>query len=200
MPQDSENLKVLVNLKKKTEKKIENLNTEIKEANKLLDTVNSILIEKGFKRGDSKDLKIQKDETKPERQVPLTEEKQTKSRFLESESVIPLNTMEDIPLAIIYANKEALHVLPDERKKFNVNTPPFYPFLVERVLEKMREKDEELVRVGELAIEKMFNYDIISENDLIREIVIRNVNEDRLRELKSSIRWTLEKMYEKTKG
>ena len=200
MPQDSENLKVLVNLKKKTEKKIENLNTEIKEANKLLDTVNSILIEKGFKRGDSKDLKIQKDETKPERQVPLTEEKQTKSRFLESESVIPLNTMEDIPLAIIYANKEALHVLPDERKKFNVNTPPFYPFLVERVLEKMREKDGELVKVGELAIEKMFNYDIISENDLIREIVIRNVNEDRLRELKSSIRWTLEKMYEKTKG
>jgi hypothetical protein len=28
--------------------------------------------------------------------------------------------------------------------------------------------------------------------------VLRNVDEDRLRELKSSIRWTLEKMYEKT--
>lgn len=200
MPQDSEKLKVLVNLKKKTEKRIESLNTEIKEANELLDTVNSILLEKGFKRGNTKDLKIQKGEAAPENQIPLTEEKQIRPSFLESESVIPLNTMEDIPLAIIYANKEALHVLPDERKNFNVNTPPFYPFLVERVLEKMREKDGELVRVGELAIEKMFNYDIISENDLIREIIIKNVNEDRLRELKSSIRWTLEKMYEKTKS
>ena len=90
-----------------------------------------------------------------------------------------------------------MHVLPDESKKFNVNTPPFYPFLVERVLEKMREKDGELVRIGDLTLEKMFNYDIISENDLIREIVIRNVSEDRLRELKSSIRWTFEKMFEK---
>jgi hypothetical protein len=30
--------------------------------------------------------------------------------------------------------------------------------------------------------------------------VIRNVDEERLRELKSSIRWTLEKMYEKTRN
>jgi hypothetical protein len=35
---------------------------------------------------------------------------------------------------------------------------------------------------------------------LLREIVIRNVDEERLRELKSSIRWTLEKMYEKTRS
>jgi hypothetical protein len=103
-------------------------------------------------------------------------------------------------LAIIYVDKEALHVLPDETKQFNVNTPPFQPFLVERVLAKMQEKDSELVRMGQLAADKMFAYNIMREGDLIREIVIRNVDDDRLKELKSSIRWTLEKMYEKTKG
>jgi hypothetical protein len=46
----------------------------------------------------------------------------------------------------------------------------------------------------------MFAYNIVREGDLIREIIIRNVDEERLRELKSSIRWTLEKMYEKTKS
>ncbi len=197
MSQDSKKLKTLVNLKKETEKRIENLKIEIKKATELLTTLNWILIERGFKRGDTKDVKRLKDKAVPLTQIPFIEEKQGKSRFLQSESVIPLKTRDDIPLAIIYVNKEALHVLPDESKKFNVNTPPFYPFLVERVLEKMREKDGELVRIGELTLEKMFNYDIISEDDIVREIVIKNVSEDRLGELKSSIRWTFEKMYEK---
>jgi hypothetical protein len=44
----------------------------------------------------------------------------------------------------------------------------------------------------------MFAYNVVTEGDLIRELILRNVDEDRLKELKSSIRWTLEKMYEKT--
>jgi len=64
----------------------------------------------------------------------------------------------------------------------------------------MQDKDAELVRMKQLPQDKMFSYNIIREGDLIREIVIRNVDEDRFKELKSSIRWTLEKMYEKVKG
>jgi hypothetical protein len=63
---------------------------------------------------------------------------------------------------------------------------------------KMQDKDDELVREGQLTTDKKFAYDIVSEGDLLREIVLKNVDEDRLKELKSSIRWTLEKMYEKT--
>jgi len=40
----------------------------------------------------------------------------------------------------------------------------------------------------------------VREGDLIREIIIRNVDDERLKELKSSIRWTLDKMYEKIKS
>jgi hypothetical protein len=87
-----------------------------------------------------------------------------------------------------------------EGKNFNVNTPPFTPFLVERVFAKMQEKDNELSRMGQLAPDKVFSYTIVREGDIIREIIIEHVDQDRLRELKSSIRWTLEKMYEKMKG
>jgi hypothetical protein len=201
MSQDSEKLKALVNFKKKLEKRIEELNAELEESQGLLETVNSVLLEKGFKRGDIKEVKEEpKEEEPPKVHVTISEETPAPPRHTEPDSVIPLKTMDDEPLAIIYVDKEALHVLPDESKKFSVSTPPFQPFLVERVLAKMQEKDNELVRMGQLTPDKMFAYNIVSEGDLIREIVLRNVDEERLKELRSSIRWTLEKMYEKTKG
>jgi hypothetical protein len=64
----------------------------------------------------------------------------------------------------------------------------------------MQEKDKELVRLGQLTPEKMFSYNIVREGDLIREIIIKNVDDERLKELKSSIRWTFEKMFEKMKS
>jgi hypothetical protein len=200
MSQDSEKLKSLVNLKKKLEKQIEDLAAEVKDLTATLDVVNSVLLEKGFKRGDIKEVQAPKEEEPPTVHVTVKEETATAPRAVEPESVIPLKTMSDEPLAIIYVDKEALHVLPDESKKFSVNTPPFQPFLVERVLAKIQEKDNELVRMGQLTPDKMFAYNIVNEGELIREIVLRNVDEDRLKELKSSIRWTLEKMYEKAKG
>jgi len=200
MSRDSEKLKVLVDFKKKLEKRIKELNSELEESQGLLDAVNSVLLEKGFKRGDIKEVTALKEEKVPEVHVKVEEEAPVTSHPAEPERVIPLKTMNDEALAIIYVDKEALHVLPDERKKFSVSTPPFQPFLVERVLTKMQEKDNELVRMGQLSSDKMFAYNIVREGDLIREIVLRNVDKERLKELKSSIRWTLEKMYEKTKS
>jgi hypothetical protein len=194
MSQDSEKLRALVSFKKKLEKRIEELDSELKEATATLETVNSMLLEKGFRRGDMKEV------APPKEEVPAKEEKPALPQAPEPESVIPLKTMSDEPLAIIYVDKQSIHVLPDESKNFSVNTPPFSHFLVERVLAKMQEKDGELVRLGQLSPEKMFAYNIVREGDLIREIVIRNVDEERLKELKSSIRWTLEKMYEKMRS
>jgi hypothetical protein len=202
MSQDSDKMKAIVAFKKKLEKKIEELDSEIKELQSTLETVNSILLDKGFKRGDIKEMQSATKETVlPKEVIEKVSEKPTAlaQPTSESESVIPLRTLDDEPLAIIYVDKQSLHVLPDERKNFSIDTPPFSHFLVERVLTKMQEKDNELVRMGQLKPEKMFAYNIVHEGDLIREIVIRNVDEERLRELKSSIRWTLEKMYEKTK-
>jgi hypothetical protein len=201
MSQDSEKMKALVTFKKKLEKRIEELNSELKELQVTLETVDSILLEKGFKRGDMKEVTAApKEVAPPTGPVAVKEEKPAMPRVAEPESVIPLKTMNDEPLAIIYVDKQALHVLPDESKNFSVDTPPFNHFLVERVLAKMQEKDNELVRMGQLTADKMFAYNIVREGESLREIVIRNADEERLRELKSSIRWTLEKMYEKMRS
>ena len=200
MSQDSEKIKALVTFKKKLEKRIEKLDSEVKELKATLEVVNSILLEKGFKRGDMKEVAATPEEVAPPTQAAVAIEATPVQHVAETEIVIPLKTMNDEPLAIIYVNKDSMHVLPDESKSFNVSTPPFSHFLVERVLAKMQEKDNELVRMGQLTPDRMFAYNIIREGDLIREIVIKNADEERLRELKSSIRWTLEKMYEKMRS
>ncbi|MGD0643444.1 MAG: hypothetical protein ABSA75_00895 [Candidatus Bathyarchaeia archaeon] len=201
MAQDTEKMKSLIAFKKRLDEQLEKLCVETKEVQAALDMVNSILLEKGFRRGDIKEVP---EETVPKEVILPKQEpeapKPAVQHMPEPESVIPLKTMADEPLALIYFDKQAMHVLPDESKNFSVNTPPFSNFLVEKVFAKMQEKDNELVRMGQLATDKMFSYNIVREGDLIREIIIKNVDDERLKELKSSIRWTFDKMYEKMKS
>ncbi|MGE5188157.1 MAG: hypothetical protein ACM3JE_03935 [Betaproteobacteria bacterium] len=208
MAQDPEKMKSMIAFKKRLEDQLEKLNSEVKEVQATLDTVNTILLEKGFKRGDIKEVSPQtpvpkevvlpKPESEPQK-VVITQTQPTQ-QHTEQESVIPLKTMSEDPLAIMYFDKQTIHVLPDESKNFSINTPPFTNFLVEKVFAKMQDKDKELVRLGQMSTDKMFSYTIVREQDLIREIVIKNVDDERLKELKSSIRWTFEKMFEKMKS
>ena len=197
MSLDSEKMKALVAFKKKLEKQLEDLDAETKEVTAALEIVNQILLEKGFKRGDIKEVPQQQIEAP---KAVVVRDKAVSPPIQELDNVIPLRTLNEEPLAIIYVEKGSLHVLPDESKSFSVNTPPFNHFLVERILARMQEKDGELVRMGQLTPDRMFAFNIVREGDLIREIIIKNVDEERLKELKSSLRWTFEKMYEKMKG
>ena len=203
LAQNQEKMKSMIDFKKRLEDQLDKLNAETKEVHATLDTVNMILLEKGFKRGDIKKIPTGPASVLEEVVLPkheLDPPKVTITRQLtEPESVIPLKTMTDEPLALIHFDNQSIHVLPDESKNFNVKTPPFSNFLVEKVLAKMQEKDKELVRLGQLATDKMFSYNIVRDGDLIREIIIKNVDDERLKELKSSIRWTFEKMFEKMK-
>ena len=84
-------------------------------------------------------------------------------------------------------------------KNFDINTPPFTSFFVERVLAKMEEKDKEDAKEGKLAPENILKFSMKQDGNIIREITLHNLRRERSRELKSSIRWTLEKMYERMK-
>jgi hypothetical protein len=198
MSQNTERVKKLVAFKEKLTKRVEELEAELTEQQALLETVNSILLEKGFKR-----VEVPKEPSTAEisqpRQEIVTEPELSHEPAPVPEDVIQLKTATGELLAILQVTEDSLHTLPAGDKDFNINTPPFTQFLVERVLAKMQERDSELVRAGQLSPGKIFSYNITREGDIIREITIKNVDADRLRELKSSIRWTLEKMYEKMK-
>ena len=198
MSHDAEKIKKLVMFKQKLEKRVGELQSELRELQATLEALNFVLIEKGFKRAEitkppaETGALLQKEE--------VTAEPSPVQPPREYESVTQLKTATGELLATLHASEDSLRVVPAEDKSFNVNTPPFTPFLVERVMAKMQEKDNELARIGQMAPEKIFCFDIVREGDVIREITIKHVDQDRLRELKSSIRWTLEKMYEKMKS
>ena len=198
MSQDSEKIKRLVSFKQKLEKRVEELGSELKELQATLEALNSILLEKGFKHAEITKPPAEIEALLPKEEV--TVEPSPPQPPTEYESVIPLKTVTGELLATLHVSEDSLRVVPAQDKSFNVNTPPFTPFLVERVFAKMQEKDNELARTGQIAPEKIFCYNIVREGEVIREITIKHVDQDRLRELKSSIRWTLEKMYEKLKS
>lgn len=199
MLDEAERIRRLVAFKKRLEDQAEKLDTELKEVQTMLETVNSLLLEKGFRR-----IEIPREAVATpleEKIVSVPESSSTRPQAL-PENVTQLNTSNGELLADLYWNEteNSLRVVPASDKNFDINTPPFTHFLVERVLLKMQERDNELARAGHIVPDKIFCYEIKRQGNMISEINIRNIDSDRLRELKSSIRWTFEKMHEKTKN
>jgi len=201
MSEDAERIKKLVSFKKKIETRVDELDSELKELQAMLETVNSLLLEKGFRHVEIAEKPSVSGASTGEEKEEATElESGPPQTGTEAEATAILKSATGEVLADLYVDDGALHIVPAEDRNFDVNTPPFNQFLVQRVLLKMQERDGELARSGQLPAEKILCFDIIREGDVVREIVIRNFGSDRLRELKSSIRWTFEKMLEKTKG
>ena len=115
------------------------------------------------------------------------------------EEVIPIRTSEGIHIADMYVSDSDVRVVP--RVQLNINVPPFRKFLIEKVLEKMKAKDLELVHKGLLSPDLILEYSFEAEGELLKEITIKNVRDDKRKtEIKSTVRWTFEKMYEKMKS
>jgi hypothetical protein len=197
MSDDSEKIKRLISFKQKLEKRVAEMEFELKELQATVEAINSVLLEKGFKRAEITKPPAEAEAWPPKEEAPT--EPYTPPSSMRNES-ITLKAATGEVLATLHASDDSLRVVLAEDKNFPVDTPPFTPFLLERVLGRMLEKDNELVKTGQIDAERAFSYDIIKDGNVVREIVINHVDDDRLRELKSSIRWTLEKMYEKIKS
>ncbi|MEM2272953.1 MAG: hypothetical protein QXX56_01905 [Candidatus Bathyarchaeia archaeon] len=183
-------LKKIAELREILEERIKSLEAEIEGLRIILEFVNNLLLEKSFKRAEEMiPTKVS------EVVAPIAQ-----PQIMESSRIIPLKTSSGELLANIYVEDRNLRVVPETGKKFDVNVPPFEAFLVEKVLNKMRELDQEAVRKGELTPEEAISYEVKKDGSIIKEIFIQNVTPQRERELRSAIRWTLEKMYEKIKS
>ncbi|MEM1507912.1 MAG: hypothetical protein QW702_09035 [Candidatus Bathyarchaeia archaeon] len=186
---EEEKLRKIAELREFLEERIKSLEMEIEGLRMILEFVNALLLEKSFRRAEEI-TPLRAAEAAPITVPPLRE----------GVRVIPLKTSTGEALANIYVEDKNLRVIPEADKKFYTDTPPFEAFLIDKVLNKMRDIDQEAVKRGELMPEESLSFEVKTEGNLIREIVIRNVAPQRERELRSAIRWTLEKMYEKTKG
>ena len=187
--EEREKIKKIAKLRAPLEKRVEDMETELDELKTLLSLIDSTLLKESFKKAEV---------TKPV-QTPQKQETPQPSPIKPPKRGIPLKTVTGDLLAQIYTEKEVMYITLAEDKNFDINTPPFISFFVERVLAKMQEKDKEDANKGKLDPEKIVSYDLKQDENMLKEITIRNLRSERSRELKSSIRWTLEKMYERMK-
>jgi len=199
---EEDRMRKMAELRATLEKRVKDLETELEQLHAILDFVNSALLEKGFKKPEI---------IKPTVSTPVPEEiappslpsptaVESAPPVLEYAQSIPIKTATGELLANLYMDEDSMRVVLAQEKQFTVDIPPFVAFLVERVLAKMQEKDRESAGAGEIPPDKILSYEIIKEGDVILELTIKNIGLDRSRELKSTIRWTLEKMYEKMKS
>ncbi len=197
---EEDKIRKMAELRILLEKRVNELQAELDQLKSMLDFVNSTLLEKGFKKPEIKTLAPTPTAKEAAPPSPPTPEPQERAHPPpEHAQAIPIKTVTGELLADLFTDEENMRVILAKDKQFTADTPPFTAFLVQRVLAKMQEKDRESASAGEMPPESILSYEIIKEGDVIHEINIRNVGSDRARELKSSIRWTLEKMYEKIK-
>ena len=187
--EEREKIKKIAKLRALLEKRVEDMETELDGLKTLLSLIDSTLLKESFKRAEV---------AKPV-QAPQKQEIPQPSPIKPQKRGIPLKTVTGDLLAQIYTEKDLIQITLAEDKNFDINIPPFTSFFVERVLAKMQEKDKEDASKGKLDPEKIVSFDIKQDGNMLKEITIRNLRPERSRELKSSIRWTLEKMYERMK-
>jgi hypothetical protein len=93
---------------------------------------------------------------------------------------------------------DAVAIEPSDDIVLKSATPPFKSFLVGKILQGMKTKDEELVRTGKLAKGTELRFDVEEANGSIGKLIIENYREKaRLNEILSTVSWTFSRMLEK---
>jgi hypothetical protein len=184
---EREEVEKLLKIRHRIEKRIGRLKVELEYLSHFLTLLDKEISAKSFKPAAT--LKPSTPTIKPIEAPPTT-----------PSQTVPLRASDGVLLATMHVSDNEIKVLPSEELKFNVNTPPFRQFLVSKVLDGMVSKDKDAAAQGQITPDEILTYKIIQDEDLIREIIIRNYREERrIVTLKNALRWTLEKMYEKTK-
>jgi hypothetical protein len=101
-------------------------------------------------------------------------------------------------MAIASVTSDAVEIEPSGGVNLKSTTPPFKSFLIGKILQGMKTKDEELVRAGKLPKGGELRYDIEETNGSIGKLIIENYREKaRLNEILSTVSWTFSRMLEK---
>ena len=101
-------------------------------------------------------------------------------------------------IATASITEDAVAVEPASGTVLKSGTPPFKTFLIGKILEGMKAKDEELIRDGKLQKGTSLRFDVEEANGSIAKLIIENYRDKpRLNEILSTVSWTFSRMLEK---
>ena len=101
-------------------------------------------------------------------------------------------------IATASVTSDAVSIEPKEGVPLKPTTPPFKSFLIGKILQGMKTKDEEMVRAGKLGKGMELRFDVEENNGLVGKLIVENYREKaRLNEILSTVSWTFSRMLEK---
>ena len=200
---EEEIINELMSLRSYLEERIRELEEESEKLTALFKIVDDAILTKSFKKAEAIPAVLAAPQVSEfQEEVPSEFQEEVPSEFQEEvpsefQEEVPLKTSTGMLLATIYVGDDMARIVPAEGSSYTENTPPFQQFLVNRILEPMKTKDKENSQKGLIMPNQALSYETITEDDVIKELIIRNYGtRQRLREIISSSRWTFDKMYE----
>jgi hypothetical protein len=104
-------------------------------------------------------------------------------------------------IAQVEVSKERIEIIPMESINFNLETPPFKSFFINRILEGMKSKDTDKMKQGQLSETDIISfYTLPKENseNIIKKIEINNYRDkERVNEIFNTVAWVFTRMLEK---
>lgn len=172
----------LIELKEWVEKKLGELKAEVEGLQALSSILAELIAEKSFQPAST----------------TVAAEREPSEKVEPKVEGIPIRYSDGTLLATVHSEDGRIRVIFSEDVELREDIPPFRAFLVRKVLEPMTSRDLEAVSRGVIPPDEAFNYEIKVEDGVLKELILHNVRDSsRVRDFRSALRWTLERMYEK---
>ncbi len=105
-------------------------------------------------------------------------------------------------IAQVEVSKEKIEIIPNDSINFNLDTPPFKSFFINRILEGMKNKDKDKVKQGQLSETDIITFNIMQKENnenILKKIEIKNYRDkDRVNEIFNTVAWVFTRMLEKS--
>ena len=105
-------------------------------------------------------------------------------------------------IANVEVTREKIEITPMESINFNIDTPPFKSFFINRILEGMKNKDLDKVKQGQIDTANIIAYNTIpkdNNDNTIKKIEIKNYRDkERVNEIFNTVAWVFTRMLEKS--
>jgi len=171
-----EETRMLLRIRVNLEKRIGRLQVEIGDLRRAVAEIDKLIVQRGFRQPT----------------VKMVDES------MEEGGSISVKAKDGTVLGVLQVDEREVVFVPRDDIAFTTSIPPFQSFFIERVLANMRSTDENRAAMGEVSAEDVLDYEVSTEDERLLRLVVKNYGgERRLREIRSSLRWTFDKMFEK---
>jgi hypothetical protein len=105
-------------------------------------------------------------------------------------------------IAQFQISSDKIEIIPNDSINFNLDTPPFKSFFINRILDGMKNKDLDKVKQGQLSEIDILSFNIIQKDNndnILQKIEIKNYRDkDRVNEIFNTVAWVFTRMLEKS--